>query len=154
MGSRFRIAACPWGTVFLWSVSVKLPMSAEKKKRFQVLENIFGGGKGSQMKTGTCYSEVTDAATCHTATSESAQQRWPTRICLWVKHGTSHARRLRSAQAARSSAEPHGVCPTWQYKRTSATVWYWKWSAEAILEPHEAVFSETVRKCIQMSPSS
>lgn len=30
IGSKLRSAACPWETVFLWSVSMKFPISGEK----------------------------------------------------------------------------------------------------------------------------
>lgn len=46
MGSKLRTAACPWDTVFLWSASMKFPISAEKNQTLEVPENsFFWGGR-------------------------------------------------------------------------------------------------------------
>lgn len=84
MGTKFRSAACPWETVFLWSVSMKFPISAEKKWTFKFWSELFFAEElGSGREITVFYSAAGAAATLNKVTGETEWQRWQGRVGLW-----------------------------------------------------------------------
>lgn len=138
MGTKFRSAACPWETVFLWSVSMKFPISAEKKWTFKFWSELFFAEElGSGREITVFYSAAGATATLNKVTGETEWQRWQGRVGLW---GERWQRREPLKQPpGPSSARPRAFVTLQWYDGGSQLTVTRKETAGRHLRPHEAV---------------
>lgn len=151
MGTKFRSAACPWETVFLWSVSMKFPISAEKKWTFKFWSELFYAGEsGSGREITVLYSAAGAAATLNKVIGETEWQCWQGWVGLWGEHWQRRAP-LKQPPGP-SSARPGAFATLQWYDGGSQLTLTRKETAGSHLRPREAVSTKLQRNIPEYLP--